>query len=130
MEANDLAQYIAAIVGGGAGLKVLEVAIDYFKKRKENTLELKKLGLEERIALTKIELDSEDKLRLELWERIKSLEARVTDLDRKEQECWDKYNQLFKRNAELAAELNYVKTILHSSSSEIIKLLPKKEETK
>jgi len=131
MTATELIQYAVAIAGGGAGIKALEMLVDYSKRRKENFLEIKKINLEERVALTKIELDSEDKLRIELWERIKSLEARVTDLDRKEQECWDKYNLLFKSNAEIAAELNYVKTILHSSSSEMIKLLPvKKEEPK
>ena len=130
MNVQDIIQYGIAIAGGGAGIKVVEVMLDYFKNKRQNSVEFKKIESESKVALTRLEIENEDKFRLELWDRIKGLEARVTDLDRKEQECWDKYNLLFKNNAELAAELNYVKTILHSSSSEIIKLLPKREENK
>jgi len=128
MTVQDFIQYAGAVGGGAASLKLIELIVDYFKARREKSVDFKKIDVEENIALTKLNIESEDKLRLELWERIKSLESRVNDLDRKEQDCWDKYNLLFKSNAELSAELNYVKTILHSSSSEIIKLLPKKED--
>lgn len=134
MTINEFIQYSVAIAGGGVGLKLVEYLIDFTKSKRESSVEFRKIETESKVSLAKLEAETEDKFRLELWDRIKNLEARVTELDRKEQECWDKYNLLFKTNAEIAAELNYVKTILHSSSSEIIKMLPipikeKKEET-
>lgn len=125
MVVSEIVQYAIAALSGGAGLKLIEVTISYFNEKKQKSIEIKRIDSEQKLALTRLELESEDKLRLELWERIKNLEAKVSELDRKEQECWDKYNTLFKSNAEIAAELNYVKTILHNSSSEIMKLLPK-----
>ena len=117
---ESIIQSIVTLLAGGIGAK----AIDYFQARRQVKRD-EMLGLRNvNIDLKKLALEGEEKFRNKLLEWIESLEAQVKELDLREQACWDKYNQLFKMNAEMNAELNFVKRILKESGHELMKLQP------